>query len=76
MPSATVCSRCYGKKIYYGKNLIIKNCDLCAIPDVKSDASAGLALELGNIVAVEEANPAQVKRKPGRPPKVKVLNVA
>lgn len=57
------CIRCHGKKYYYGKNLVVKTCDLCVIPELKSDS--GLSIALGDITSIEPT-----KRSRGRPKKV------
>lgn len=62
----SICPRCYDKKTYYGKNLTIKNCTLCSLPEVDTKDSSGLALELGSIISI-----ANTRRGRGRPKKVR-----
>jgi hypothetical protein len=83
------CSRCRGTKMYMGNGLIMRDCLVCnktgKVP-VESPVSEkptvlfqgkefpedGPLLTVDSITEVEEVIP--VKRKPGRPPKPKVVN--
>lgn len=60
--SSSLCARCKGTKKYYGKGLVVKECELCLEP--KTDEIESEAATLENSTQDTE------KRRRGRPKKV------